>query len=174
MKKKLIRLTESDLHSIIKEVLKKTFNGYSWDIDLNDLFNDISYETIEKIEDEGKRNRFFAMHEDFSDGKEGGMLFKKLSNLHVAVDANFESVGRTPYDDTQEIVAYGAHFFDEEKEELVNIINSYQGNDITNGSFEQGEMEEFKQILISSLDKAITEYDDFFDFEEYYNRDFDD
>ena len=40
MKKKLIRLTESDLRHIIKEVLRKTYTGYSWDIDIDELFGD--------------------------------------------------------------------------------------------------------------------------------------
>lgn len=168
MKKKLIRLTESDLHYIVKEALRKAFNGYTWKIDLSDLFGDYVYYAIEKITDTNKKEILNDIDGYFYNSDAGRKLFNKLSNLDVAIDASYRNVGENPYDYSKQLYADRAELFDEDKQELINIINSYNGENISNVN--PNDIQDYKNILISSLDAAIANYDDFYDFEEYYNN----
>ena len=170
MKKKLIRLTESDLHHIIKEVLRKTYTGYSWEIDIDELFGDAVYNEIEKFNDRNKIIKFEDIDSYFNDSEAGNKLYNKLKELDVAIDASYHDFGANPYESETRLCADEADFFDEDKQELIDIINSYQGENIVGIELEPNDLQEYKQILISSLDTAIANYDDFFDFEDYHNQ----
>lgn len=171
MKKKLIRLTESDLRHIIKEVLRKTYTGYSWDIDIDELFGDAVIHEFKKFNDTNKIIRFEEIDSYFNNSEAGKKLSNKLRRLDAAIDADYHKYGSNPYDTETRLCADEADFFDEDKQELINIINSYQGENIVGIELEPNDLQEYKQILISSLDKAIANYDDFFDFEDYHNQD---
>ena len=172
MKKKLIRLTESDLRHIIKEVLRKTYTGYSWCIDIDELFGDAVYYEIEKFKDTNKKIKFGEIDSCFNNSEAGEKLSKKLRRLNVAIDASHHDFGGNPYDNDTNLYADKAYFFDDDKQELINIINSYQGENIVGVELGPNDLQQYKQILISSLDTAIANYDDFFDFDKYYNQDF--
>lgn len=156
MKKKLITLSESDLHNIIKESVKRVINESqkcdgSIYYDMDNKFQDAMYELLKKYPDQ--EDEFDELYDKF-----GWYFQDKCNNRYGTIIVEVEYV--MDYDGLDDFWVS-----EDSKRKFAELVNNFQCNN-----------QEFKNILLQAFDNAcedietIDVLEDIIDNEEAYGE----
>lgn len=140
MKKKLITLSESDLHNIIKESVKRVINESQKCVrsiyyDMDNKFQDEMDELLKKYPDQ--EDEFDELYNEF-----GRYFLDKCNNRYGTIKVEVEYV--MDYDGVDDFWVS-----EDSKREFAELVKNFQCNN-----------QEFKNILLQAFDYACEDIED--------------
>jgi hypothetical protein len=150
MKKKLITLSESDLHNIIKESVKRVINESQKCVrsiyyDMDNKFQDEMDELLKKYPDQ--EDEFEELYDKF-----GWYTYDKYKNRRGEIVVEVEYV--MDYDEVDDFWVS-----ENSKQEFAELVKNFQCNN-----------QEFKNILLQAFDYACEDIEDIDVLEDIYNN----